>query len=110
MSADLCRGQPIPKGLEVFFDAQRVGSDKKGDLQIFEGDVVAMAAGTLILADHIELNRIKKTFEASGHILLISAQQVFTGDELHYDLDTGDFTLTEALLTANSEAEVKKVV
>lgn len=94
----------------MFFDAQRVGFDKKGDQQIFEGDVVAMAAGTLILADHIELDRVKKTFEARGHVLLISAQQVFTGDELHYDLDTGDFSLTEALLTANSPDEVKKIV
>ncbi len=110
LSAALCQGQTVPKELEVFFDAQRVGFDRKGDRQVFEGDVVAIAAGTLILADHIELDRIKKTFEARGNILLISSQQVFTGDELHYDLDTGDFSLTKALLTANSEAEVKKIV
>jgi len=99
-----------PKNPEVFFDAQHVGVDKEGYRQTFDGEVVAMAAGTLILADHIELDRGQQTFEASGNVLLVSSQQVFTGKELRYDLENGDFTLTEALLTANSEEEVKKIV
>lgn len=82
----------------LFFDAESASLDKEGIKQIYEGNVVAMIAGTLLCADRLSLDRKLDQFEAKGHILVVQDKQVFGGDELIYHIKSQDFFLKNAFL------------
>lgn len=90
---------------EVFYDARSIGFDKNGQRYLFDGDVVLIGGGYLITADKIEVEYLKKELTASGHVLFMYQNQIFTGESIHLQWDTGDFTIEKALLVSNNEKD-----
>ncbi len=69
-----------PMGAQMFFDARKMGFTRDGKQQVFEGEFIAIGAGALIAADKVTLDREKSILDATGHIIVLSDSQVFTGD------------------------------
>jgi len=102
-------GELHAQGPEVVFDARGTSFTRDGKKQIFEGDVIAIGAGALITADKIEVDREKDVIEADGHIIIVSRNQIFQGSSLVFQLRTGDFRLTGAMMVANDAGEAARV-
>lgn len=94
----------------VIFDANRQGYNPKTERQIFEDDVVAIGASTLIAADKIEMDNKNRILEASGHVILMSQEQVFTGETISYHLDSGDFRIINAVMIANDKSAADAII
>lgn len=94
---------------DVFFDADQTDFDKEGKFHIFEGHVVAIASGLLVAADRLEMDREKNIFTASGHVLVHSSQQVYSGTMLRYLLDDGQIILIDGIMLANDPFESEKI-
>ena len=88
-------------GSMLFFDANRTGFDRKLSQQILEGDVVAIGAGVMVAADRIVYDRQKQRVDAQGHIVMMSRDQVFLGEQLTYLVKGGDFQIVGATMIAN---------
>ena len=101
--------QPSLPTASIIFDANRQGYNPKTEKQIFEGDVVAIGAATLIAADKIIMDHKGRILEASGQVILMSQDQVFTGNTIRYNLDTGDFEITNAIMIANDTVAAKEI-
>ncbi len=103
--------QPITKeiGSQIFFDAQKTGFTNDMKHQVFEGDVVAIGAGTLIAADKVQLDRTTNVVEARGHLVILSRNQLFLGDSVIYHLATSDFEINNAVMLTNDQAEIDRV-
>ena len=97
------------QGPEVIFDARGTSFTRDGKKQIFDGDVIAIGAGALITADKIVVDREKDMIEADGHIIIVSRNQIFQGSSLVFQLRTGDFKLTDAVMVANDAEEAARV-
>ena len=93
-----------------FFDASSSHFKRDGEKQVFEGEVVAIGAGTLIGADRITIDHKSKTLEASGHVMILNQNQVFTGDLISLIIDSGDFYLTNAVMIVNDEKKVDAII
>ncbi|MBF0441742.1 MAG: LPS-assembly protein LptD [Oligoflexales bacterium] len=98
-----------PIGPEMFYDARTIGMTKKFDKSLFEGDVVAIGFGSMITADKIEVDKKSETMIATGHIVLLTSTQVFTGTRLEYHWITGDMKIDDVLLVAFDGDKVQKV-
>src|ERR1043165_5575248 len=85
-------------GSQLFFDAERSSLNKDLNRQTFEGEVVAIGAGTIVGADEISLDRTTNKMEAKGHIVIMSRGVVFIGDAVTYDLASGDFRIIGAIM------------
>lgn len=90
-------------GSTMAFDAQSTSFSRDGMQQVLEGEVVAIGAGVLIAADRIIFHRGRQELSASGHVVLSSRDQVFTGESLVYLVESGDFRLRQALMLANDK-------
>lgn len=88
-------------GSMLFFDALSTGFSRGLTQQVLEGEVVAIGAGVMLAADRVSFDRERQRIEAKGHIVLMSRQQVFLGEELEYRIDTGDFAIKGATMIAN---------
>ncbi len=77
--------------------------------QVLEGNVVAMLASNLIMADKLSIDREKNIFKATGHVLVLSSNQVFGGDELILYAKTEDFFLQNAFLVANDSKKAAEI-
>ena len=99
----------LSQAAEVVFDARGTSFTRDGKKQIFEGDVIAIGAGALITADKILVDREKDVIEAEGHIIIVSRNQIFQGESLVFQLRSGDFKITEAMMVANDAAEAAAV-
>jgi hypothetical protein len=97
-------------GPEMFFDARRSSFTRDGNRQLFEGDVIAIGGGNLISADSVAVDQAKGVIEATGHVLLVSGTQIFSGTALFLQMPSGDFKLENALMIARDEAETAKVM
>jgi hypothetical protein len=94
---------------KMFYDAKTIGMSSKSDLSFFEGEVVAIGAGSIINADKVEVDRKSNSIRASGHIVVLTPQEVFTGEELQFNWETGDFKITQALMVVNDSDKVAEV-
>ncbi len=99
----------LNSGEGVLYDARSYGFDRGGNTYFFDGDVVLIGGGYVITADKIVVEYFKKEMTASGHVLFIHQNQIFTGEQVHIQWDTGDFRIKEAVLVANDAKEIEKV-
>jgi lipopolysaccharide assembly outer membrane protein LptD (OstA) len=93
-----------------YFDADTTYATKDSNTKIFEGNVVAIAPGTLVSADKITHNRELGILNATGHTILISNDQVFIGDDLEFKIDTQDITIKKATLVAKEVTYTQKII
>lgn len=93
----------------VFFDAYHTHFDAKGEQQHFDGEVVAIAQGTLISADKMSFNRKLNQFTASGHVIVLAKSQVLTGENLLYNLTNSEFTIQNSFLVSNDVEATREV-
>ncbi|MEY4630471.1 MAG: hypothetical protein RIQ81_591 [Pseudomonadota bacterium] len=100
---------PFKEVPELFFDARTSSFTRDGRQQIFEGDVISLGAGNIVSADKIAFDQSAGVIEAEGHIVVISSQQVFTGERLRFFVSTGDFRLDGAQMTANDPEQATSV-
>jgi lipopolysaccharide export system protein LptA len=96
-------------GRQFLYDARTIGFGKDGQTYMFKGDVVLIGAGNLITADMIEVHYDEKLLIARGHVIMLTSGQVFTGEQIKVWWESGDFQISEAVMTVNSPAKVKKV-
>ncbi len=91
------------------YDTRTIGLDKDGKRYLFEGDVVLIGGGNVITADKIQLDYTTTTLVAEGHVILLHQNEVFTGTRVEMQWKSGDFTITDAMLTANDTSKVDEV-
>jgi hypothetical protein len=91
------------------YDTRTIGLDKDGKRYLFEGDVVLIGGGNVITADKIQVDYTTTTLVAEGHVVLLHQNEVFTGTRVEMQWKTGDFTITNAMLTANDVRKVEEV-
>ena len=89
----------LPK---ISIDSLNSDFDREGKNLIFSGQVVAIAAGTLISANRITLDREASQLKAYGQVMIMSNNQVLMGDSLVFGLENKSFTLTNALIMTNN--------
>lgn len=89
-------------GGQIFFDAERTSFNKDLTRQIYEGNVVAIAAGTMISADNLSLDKNTNIVTANGHIVVINRNVIFLGDDLTYHILSGDMKLGQASMYSNN--------
>ena len=99
----------INLGDRFLYDAQTIGFDRTGNRYLFKGDVVLIGAGSLITADEIRIDYEKRRITADGHVVFLANSQVFTGKQVSVQWETGDFDITEAIMTANAPSRVAEV-
>jgi hypothetical protein len=102
--ADAGAEDPLAKAIggQIFFDADRTSFNKDLTRQIFEGNVVAIGAGTMIAADYLSLDKNTNLVTASGHITVINRNVIFLGEDLTYHITTGDMKLERATMYSNN--------
>jgi hypothetical protein len=93
-----------------YFDADSTSFTKDSKIKIFEGNVVAIAPGTLISADKITHNSEIGLINASGHTILISGDQVFIGEDLEFEMESQNITIKNAILVAKEVNYTRKIV
>ena len=91
------------------FDANSVGFNKDLNRSVFDGNVVALGGGSLITADHVDVDNEKKVMDARGHVVVLAPGQVFLGDTMTYHWLTGDFRISDATMISNDPEESSKV-
>ncbi len=89
-------------GSQIFFDADKTSFNKEMTHQIFEGNVVAIGAGTMIAADYLSIDKATNIVTAKGHIVLINRNAIFLGEDLTYHIVTGDMKLGQATMYSNN--------
>ncbi|MCX6125056.1 MAG: hypothetical protein NTV34_09975, partial [Proteobacteria bacterium] len=94
---------------QVFFDARNTGFSKDGSQQIFEGDVIAIGAKSLVTADKVVIDEKRKYLVADGHVIILSNGQYITGDRVELWSDTGDLRVTAAMLVVNDGKEADRI-
>ena len=62
--------------VNMSYDAKSVGINRDLNISVFDGDVVALGGGTVIMADHVEADNEKKSMEARGHIIVVTPEEV----------------------------------
>lgn len=93
----------------VLYDAKTIGFDKTGSNYNFSGDVVLIGAGYVITADDISVAYQSKVMTASGHVLIIHQNQVFSGDKITLHWESSDFVIANALLVASDPGKIREV-
>ena len=93
-----------------YFDADSTSFTKDSKIKIFEGNVVAIAPGTLISADKITHDSDMGLIHASGHTILISGDQVFVGEDLEFEMESQNITIKNAVLVAKEINYTRKIV
>jgi hypothetical protein len=91
------------------YDTRTIGLDKDGKRYLFEGDVVLIGGGNVITADKIQVDYTTTTLVAEGHVVLLHQNEVFTGTRVEMQWKSGDFTILDAMLTANDTRKVDDV-
>ncbi len=95
---------PLDVGPQMFFDARVNRFTSDGMKQVFEGDVVAIGGGVIIAADKVEFDRSRDTLEATGHVIILTESQLFTGDQLIYQVNNTNFKIyNSAMVNADQQ-------
>ncbi len=96
--------RPEPLRLTLKADEVIEGSLNGASLRAI-GNARIYYQGSSIRADRIEVNRETQVAMASGNIVVEREGQTLTGDELMYDLATGNASLTNARATLTSPSD-----
>lgn len=106
-------GQVIPESdagtPQLFFDARTTGFTRDGKQQIFDGDVIAIGARSIITADKVIVDQENHRLIADGHVVVLAADQILTGEKIDYALDTGDFKIFGARMIVNDKLEAERI-
>ncbi len=92
-----------------FFDARSTAFSRDGSKQEFNGDVVAIGAGVILLADTISYNKAQGSIEGNGQVILLIGNQVITGNKINYLISSGDFLIEEAVLSTSNGIISEKI-
>ncbi len=90
---------------DFFYDADTTQFTPDGSKTVFSGDVVVVAGGIFITADKIELDQQAGYIESTGHVIIVSNQQIFFGEKVKVDLKTQDLWLWEAGMIFNDKTK-----
>ncbi|RZA14348.1 MAG: LPS-assembly protein LptD, partial [Proteobacteria bacterium] len=93
----------------ILYDAKSIGFDKTGINYTFDGDIVLIGAGYVITADNISVDTVNKVMHATGHVLIIHQNQVFSGDTIELKWETSDFVIKNAMLVASDPTKIREV-
>ena len=96
-------------GQQVYFNGNSTSFNRDLKTQVFQGEVVGIGAGTLIAADKITLDSAANVMDAEGHVVIMSRNQLFLGDSVHYNLTTTDFAITHAVMLSNDPVEIQRL-
>lgn len=96
----------IPK---VFYDAQQSYFAQDGTRQVFDGDVVIIAGGYVIAADHISIDRSAGVLVAQGNVLAAGEEQVLAAHTARYWFASRDFVVTDAQLVVADRSKSAQV-
>ncbi|MDA9951148.1 putative LPS assembly protein LptD [Oligoflexaceae bacterium] len=107
--AEALENSRLDKNPKLFFDAQTTGMSRDGKKQMFSGQVVAIGSGLLITADKVEVDRVKQVMSCSGHVIILTRQQVFIGESIEYQMGTGNFVFNDAIMISNDNKEADKL-
>ena len=106
-------GQIIPESSDgmpqLFFDARTTGFTRDGKQQIFDGDVIAIGPRSIITADRVVVDQEKRALIAEGHVVILAADQILTGDRIEFATETGDFKIAGARMIVNDKAEADHI-
>ena len=95
----------------LYLDADKSLFSTDGQQQIFVGHVVAIAPNVLISADKITLDKRINRIKATGHALLMSNDQIFTGTVITYDLFNEDLFVEQSrMITNEKKVKLNKVI
>lgn len=94
----------------LYLDADQSLFSNDGKQQIFIGHVVAIGPNVLVSADKITLDKRINRIEASGHALLMSEGQVFTGSLISFDLFNEDLYIENAYMVTKEKGRAEKVI
>jgi len=94
---------------QFLYDAQTIGFDRDGSRYLFKGDVVLIGGGNVITADVIQVDYKERRLTAKGHVIFLSEQQVFTGEEIRFWWESGDLEVDDAVMVANDASRVTRV-
>ncbi len=93
----------------VLYDGKLLKVDQNAQQYSLSGDVVFIGAGYVITADDVKVNYPAKEMTATGHVLVIHQNQVFTGERIFMKWETGDFTIEKAVLVASDPNKIREV-
>ena len=96
-------------GSSILYDAKTMGFDKTGRNYSFDGDIVLIGAGYVITADSIVVDSVQQSMRATGHVLIIHQNQVFSGDKVDLSWVKSDFVITNAMLVASDPKKIQEV-
>lgn len=106
-------GQIIPESdsgrPQLFFDARSTGFTRDGKQQVFDGDVIAIGANSIITADKVVVDQENHRIIAEGHVVILAADQILTGEKIEYLLDSTDFKIVGARMIVNDHAKAEKI-
>ena len=106
-------GQIIPESSDgipqLFFDARTTGFTRDGKQQIFDGDVIAIGPRSIITADRVVVDQKLRALIAEGHVVIMAADQILTGDRIEFATETGDFKIAGARMIVNDKAEADRI-
>ena len=97
-------------GSEFLYDSNSFGFNKDLTKGLFRGDVVLIGNASIITADLIEFDRKEQELIATGNVLLLSANQVFSGRRLRLAYEKGEFEVFDAIMVANDKVKSQQVV
>ena len=72
------------EGLGFSFDAKKTSMNSKTNAYQFDGNVVAIGSGILIIADLITVTEQPRRIWAKGNLAILAENQLVLGDELIY--------------------------
>jgi lipopolysaccharide export system protein LptA len=93
----------------VLYDARTIGFDKDGSRYLFEGDVVLIGGAYVITADRIDVAYTQKQMKATGHVVILHNEQIFTGDEVLFEWQRGDMKIRNAVLASSDKQELDRI-
>ena len=106
-------GAVVPKSSDgqpqLFFDARSTGFTPDGKQQVFDGDVIAIGARSVITADKVIVDQEKRRLIAQGHVVIVAADQILIGDRIDFLLDSGDFKMNGARMIVNDRNQANRI-
>lgn len=108
-SASSMDAAPASDQPKFFFDARSTGFTREGSQKVFEGDVIAIGARSLVTADKVTIDEKNHFLVAEGHVIILSNGQYITGEKVEMWGDTGDAKVTGALLVINDTLESDRI-
>jgi hypothetical protein len=94
---------------QLFFDARTTGFTKDGKQQVFDGDVIAIGSRSIVTADKVVVDQQNRKITAEGHVVILAADQILTGEHIEFLLETNDFQLKGARMIVNDRDQADRI-